>query len=78
VLVNVSGVDRLGLRGNRSIADAVARAEAELGSDGRVLLRPSGTEKMVRVMVEAQERHVAQTIAEELAALVRSELSVSA
>ncbi|MET4098298.1 phosphoglucosamine mutase [Agrococcus sp. UYP10] len=78
VLVNVSGVDRLGLRGNRPIADAVARAEAELGSDGRVLLRPSGTEKMVRVMVEAQERHIAQTIAEELAALVRAELSVSA
>lgn len=78
VLVNVSGVDRLGLRGNQSIADAVARAEAELGSDGRVLLRPSGTEKMVRVMVEAQERHVAQTIAEELAQLVRRELSVSA
>ena len=78
VLVNVSGVDRLGLGGNRPIADAVARAEAELGSDGRVLLRPSGTEKMVRVMVEAQERHIAQTIAEELAALVRAELSVSA
>ena len=78
VLVNVSGVDRLGLRGNAPIADAVARAEEELGADGRVLLRPSGTEKMVRVMVEAPERHVAQTIAEELASLVRSELSVSA
>lgn len=78
VLVNVSGVDRLGLRGNAPIADAVARAEAELGSDGRVLLRPSGTEKMVRVMVEAPERHLAQTIADELAELVRSELSVSA
>jgi phosphoglucosamine mutase len=78
VLVNVSGVDRLGLRGNQPIADAVARAEAELGSNGRVLLRPSGTEKMVRVMVEAHERHIAQSIADELAALVRSELSVSA
>ncbi|WP_425843989.1 phosphoglucosamine mutase [Agrococcus sp. TSP3-2-1] len=78
VLVNVSGVDRLGLRGNQPIADAVARAEAELGSNGRVLLRPSGTEKMVRVMVEAHERHVAQSIADELAELVRSELAVSA
>ncbi len=78
MLVNLAGVDRLGLRGNQPIADAVARAEAELGSDGRVLLRPSGTEKMVRVMVEAQERHVARTIAEELAALVRRELSVTA
>ena len=78
MLVNVSVVDRLGLRGNQSIADAVARAEAELGANGRVLLRPSGTEKMVRVMVEAPERHIAQTIAEELASLVRSELRVSA
>ncbi|ERG63888.1 MULTISPECIES: phosphoglucosamine mutase [Agrococcus] len=78
VLVNVSGVDRLGLRGNQPIADAVARAEAELGSNGRVLLRPSGTEKMVRVMVEAQEHHVAQSIADELAELVRAELAVSA
>ncbi|WP_404311938.1 phosphoglucosamine mutase [Agrococcus terreus] len=78
VLVNVSGVDRLGLRGNQPIADAVARAEAELGSNGRVLLRPSGTEKMVRVMVEAHEQHVAQSIADELAELVRAELGVSA
>ncbi|GAA3595134.1 phosphoglucosamine mutase [Agrococcus terreus] len=78
VLVNVSGVDRLGLRGNQPIADAVARAEAELGSNGRVLLRPSGTEKMVRVMVEAHEHHVAQSIADELAELVRAELGVSA
>ncbi|MDR7233346.1 phosphoglucosamine mutase [Agrococcus sp. BE272] len=77
VLVNVPGVDRLGLRGNRPIAEAVARAEHELGSNGRVLLRPSGTEKMVRVMVEAHERHIAQTIADELADLVRQELSVT-
>lgn len=78
VLINVTGVDRLGLRGNQPIADAVARAEAELGDRGRVLLRPSGTEKIVRVMVEADEHHVAQTIADELADLVRSELTVSA
>ena len=78
VLVNVTGVDRLGLRGNRPIADAVARAESELGDRGRVLLRPSGTEKIVRVMVEAHEKHVAQSVADELADLVRAELSVSA
>ena len=78
VLINVTGVDRLGLRGNQPIADAVVRAEAELGDQGRVLLRPSGTEKIVRVMVEAAEQHIAETIAEELAELVRAELSVSA
>lgn len=78
VLVNVSGVDRLGLRGNQPIADAVARAEQELGSHGRVLLRPSGTEKIVRVMVEAPEQHIAQTIADELAQVVRDQLAVTA
>ncbi|WP_405216132.1 phosphoglucosamine mutase [Agrococcus sp. Ld7] len=78
VLINVTGVDRLGLRSNRCIADAIAEAETALGEQGRVLLRPSGTEKIVRVMVEASEQHVAQSIAEELAALVRAELSVSA
>ncbi|WP_206448308.1 phosphoglucosamine mutase [Agrococcus sp. KRD186] len=78
VLINVTGVDRLGLRGNQQIADAVAKAEAELGEQGRVLLRPSGTEKIVRVMVEANEQHRAQSIADELADLVRAELSASA
>ena len=53
-----------------AVADAVAAAEAELGDDGRVLLRPSGTEQFVRVMVEATSQAHADEIAHRLAAVV--------
>ena len=53
VLINVKGVDRTRVNGDEAVAEAVALAEAELGDTGRVLLRPSGTEPVVRVMVEA-------------------------
>ncbi|MDJ0334187.1 phosphoglucosamine mutase [Salinibacterium sp. G-O1] len=74
VLINVRGVNHLGLKSNFDIAAAVATAEATLGDSGRVLLRPSGTEPMVRVMVEAEHQHVAESIAEGLAAVVRERL----
>ena len=50
---------------------AVAKAEAELGEDGRVLVRPSGTEQLVRVMVEAVSAERAQAVAEQIAAVIR-------
>ncbi|QCR20041.1 phosphoglucosamine mutase [Agrococcus sp. SGAir0287] len=78
VLVNVRGVDRLALAGDDVIQDAVARHEAELGDSGRILLRPSGTEKLIRVMVEAREQHTADAIAHELAELVRDRLGTAA
>ncbi len=53
VLINVRDVDRLAVATSPGLASALARAEAELGETGRVLLRPSGTEPVVRVMVEA-------------------------
>jgi phosphoglucosamine mutase len=56
------------------VAAAVAAAEAELGATGRVLLRPSGTEPLVRVMVEAAEVAQAQSVAERLAEAVRTHL----
>ena len=59
--------------GAQPVAAAVAAAEAELGDTGRVLLRPSGTEPLVRVMVEAPTAEQARTVAERLAAVVRSE-----
>jgi phosphoglucosamine mutase len=76
VLINVRGVDHHALASDTVISDAVAAAEARLGDTGRVLLRPSGTEPMVRVMVEAQHQEVAEEIAEGLADVVRQQLSL--
>lgn len=70
VLVNVSGVDTSSAE-HPDVTAAVADAEAALGETGRVLLRPSGTEPLVRVMVEAPTREQAQAIADDLADVVR-------
>ena len=75
VLLNVSGVDHKKLDSNSTISDAVAKAEALLGDTGRVLLRPSGTEPLVRVMVEALDKEQAKDVAESIAQVVREELS---
>lgn len=76
VLVNVRGVDRTALEGDAVIAAAVAAEEALLGDSGRVLLRASGTEPMVRVMVEAADQATAEQVAERLADVVRAQLAV--
>ena len=74
VLINVKNVAKERLSTSNVIADAVKAAEAELGSNGRVLLRASGTEPLVRVMVEAQSDAVAQEVATKLAQVVETEL----
>ncbi len=74
VLINVKNVAKERLSGSNVIADAVKAAEIELGSNGRVLLRASGTEPLVRVMVEAQSDAVAQDVAMKLAQVVETEL----
>ena len=76
IMINVRGVDHHKLAGDAVIASAVAAAEAELGETGRVLLRPSGTEPMVRVMVEASDQTTADRIAHELADVVRGQLAL--
>ncbi len=76
VLVNVPGVDKSRADDDAVLAAAVAEAEAELGDSGRVLLRPSGTEPLVRVMVEAVTAEQAQQIADRLADVVRRQLSL--
>ncbi|KQQ90505.1 MULTISPECIES: phosphoglucosamine mutase [Micrococcaceae] len=76
VLINVKGVDRTKVNSNDVLAQAVKAAEAALGETGRVLLRPSGTEPVVRVMVEAADEETAQSIAEHLAQVVRTELAL--
>ncbi len=76
ILVNVRGVNHQALATNAVIADAVVSAETELGDTGRVLLRPSGTEPMVRVMVEAADQNTADRLAHQLADVVRAELAL--
>jgi phosphoglucosamine mutase len=77
VLVNVKGVDREGVD-HPAVAAAVASATAVLGDSGRVLLRASGTEQLVRVMVEAADVDRASQIAGELADVVRAHLALPA
>lgn len=74
VLINVPVKDRAGLEGAEDLWERVREAEASLGEDGRVLLRASGTEQLVRVMVEAEDEEVAQRTARELAGAVGSSL----
>jgi phosphoglucosamine mutase len=77
VLVNVPNVDKSRADEDFVLAAAVAEAEAELGDSGRVLLRPSGTEPLVRVMVEAETAEQAQAIAERLAGVVAEQLALA-
>ena len=71
VLINVPGVDKSLAASSAGLAAAVIAAEAELGTSGRVLVRPSGTENAVRVMVEALDADQAHRVAERLAGAVR-------
>jgi phosphoglucosamine mutase len=75
VLINVDGVNKANLTTSKAIAAAIGDSESKLGANGRILLRASGTEPLVRVMVEAESEVVAGEIAKSLATLVRLELS---
>jgi phosphoglucosamine mutase len=70
VLVNVPVTDRIAVVESDDVAEAVNAVEAELGDTGRVLLRPSGTEQLVRVMVEAPTQEQADAVAARLAEVV--------
>jgi phosphoglucosamine mutase len=76
VLVNVKGVDKARAAEDEGLAEAVRKAEATLGDTGRVLLRPSGTEQLVRVMVEAATMDEAEVVAHGLADVVEERLAL--
>ncbi len=75
VLVNVRDVNKSKLETSKAIAVAINDYESKLGASGRILLRASGTEPLVRVMVEAESHSLAEEIAQKLASLVTLELS---
>jgi len=76
VLINVKGVDRSRVDSDQGLKDIVAEAEADLGSTGRVLLRASGTEALVRVMVEAADEGTAHSWADRIARVVEKNLAI--
>ena len=72
VLINVDVADKAAAVAAPSVQTAVQQVEDELGDTGRILLRPSGTEQMIRVMVEADDEHVAHRLAAHVADQVRA------
>ncbi|WP_460522467.1 phosphoglucosamine mutase [Flindersiella endophytica] len=76
VMVNVRGVDKGKADSDEAVQAAVADVKAALGQSGRVLLRPSGTEPVVRVMVEAPTSEQAQALASDLAKVVETSLAL--
>lgn len=77
VLINVPNVDKSAVLTNQAVQELVALLEEKMGESGRVLLRPSGTEPLVRVMVEAESDEEAHKYANQIADLVRTELALS-
>lgn len=74
VLVNVRVADKSGFAGNAAIRAAIAEAEAALGDAGRVLVRPSGTEALIRVMAEGPDKDEIERLANAIADVIRREL----
>ena len=77
VLINVPGVDKGRADTDPALQAAVAAAERSLGENGRVPLRPSGTESLVRVMVEASSYETANDVARRLADVVKDSLGLA-
>ncbi len=74
VLVNVKVSDKSKYEGNERIAAAIKSVESKLGSDGRVLVRPSGTESLIRVMAEGPDKAIIEQHVQEIADVIRQEL----
>lgn len=75
VLINVKVGDKGKYASNQKIAKAVEEVEASLGQEGRVLVRPSGTENLIRVMIEGKDPQEIENYAEKIASVIRNELA---
>jgi phosphoglucosamine mutase len=76
VLINIKGVDKSRVNSDKGLQEIVREAEAELADTGRVLLRASGTENLVRVMVEAADEGTAHSWADRIARVVEKNLAI--
>ena len=76
VLVNVKVTDKHNVTSNASVSDAIEAVEKEMDGNGRVLVRPSGTEPLVRVMVEAETTEKAEAYTEKIAEVVKREMGL--
>jgi phosphoglucosamine mutase len=73
ILLNVLVTDKAAVAASAEVAAAVTAARTELGANGRILLRPSGTEELVRVMVEAPTQSQAEQVARRVADVVEAQ-----
>ena len=73
VLKNVRVKDKLLVEQNETVQEAVKKVEESLGEDGRILLRASGTEPLIRVMVEASKEELCEKYVEEVIAVMKKE-----
>ncbi|WP_284642562.1 phosphoglucosamine mutase [Paenibacillus silviterrae] len=73
-LVNVRVVDKSKLNGNAAVEEAIRKVEEELGDNGRVLVRPSGTESLIRVMAEGPDKEQVEAYVRDIAAVIEREL----
>ncbi|WP_010277208.1 phosphoglucosamine mutase [Paenibacillus senegalensis] len=74
VLINVRVKDKSKLDGNEAVLNAIQEVEQKLGEDGRVLVRSSGTEPLVRVMVEGPQKDITEQYAQDIVEVVKREL----
>ena len=75
-LVNVPIQQKIDIEQSKGIKEAISDAESQLADSGRVLLRPSGTEPLIRVMVEGVDAPQVRTLAEQIASVVSAECTV--